>query len=505
MSQPRHAVVCDPGAAYPDPGRGFCPGERYPEYAYQALAAGSNDVYPMVRRLFSAAGLDASHQGTADWNPLAELIRPGNRVFVLCNFVYHRRPNETARDFLAKCVHGSVVRAVVDYALLALGSRGEVLVGNAAVQSCDWDRVLADTNVSDVLAFYEEHHQPVAGKDLRTFIVRLTPAGRLQPVRQGSGDSESLDVDLGEDSLLAALPSPPTGPPRYRVTDYDPARIESFHQPGHHRYRVHRAIAESDVVISVSKLKTHEKVGVTCGLKGFVGTVTEKDCLAHHRKGSPRTGGDEVPDSLRHLAPLSAFSDWAFRRPDDDPMRPYLQIADRTLKRVVRRLGARMAGSWHGNDTAWRMALDLARIAHYVDRCGVMRDEPQRVHLSVIDGIVAGEGDGPLAPRAVDAGALVFSDDVVLGDVLACHLMGFDPARVPIVREAFGTFRHPLVPPEPRADPYRSEIEGGRTVDLVAPALGRPFKAPWRWDGHLATSRDSTPPVGRASAAAPHR
>ena len=64
---------------------------------------------------------------------------------------------------------------------------------------------------------------------------------------------------------------------------------------------IHRDVLEADVVIHLSKLKTHEKVGITCGLKGFVGSVGHKDCLAHHRFGPPGRGGDEYPDSQAFL------------------------------------------------------------------------------------------------------------------------------------------------------------------------------------------------------------
>ena len=48
------------------------------------------------------------------------------------------------RDFYAKCTHGSVLRAILDYVLLAL-EEGTVRFGNAPVQSCNWERVLEET------------------------------------------------------------------------------------------------------------------------------------------------------------------------------------------------------------------------------------------------------------------------------------------------------------------------------------------------------------------------
>ena len=63
-------------------------------------------------------------------------------------------------------------------------------------------------------------------------------------------------------------------------------------------------------------------------------------------------------------------------------------------------LGARTRnGNWHGNDTIWRTCLDLNKIFYLGDRSGALGAPSRRV-LNVYDGIVAGEGDGPMGPRA---------------------------------------------------------------------------------------------------------
>lgn len=49
---------------------------------------------------------------------------------------------------------------------------------------------------------------------------------------------------------------------------------------------------DADVIVHVPKLKTHEKVGITCALKGVVGS---KECLAHYRAGGPATVATNIP------------------------------------------------------------------------------------------------------------------------------------------------------------------------------------------------------------------
>jgi hypothetical protein len=247
---------------------------------------------------------------------------------------------------------------------------------------------------------------------------------------------------------------------------------------------IHRDVLESDAVISLSKLKTHEKVGITCGLKGFVGMVGHKDCLAHHRFGSAAVGGDEYPSGWPLLHAVSRFQDLVQSRHRDARFQGLLEVLDRTSRRVLRRLGLDLGGAWYGNDTCWRMALDLARIAHYGGADGVMHSQPQRCHLSLIDGIVAGEGDGPLAPSPVDAGVLVLCDNVAWGDHVAARLMGFDPNAIPITRGALRETSYPLI--DLPATPPEVLMNGeSRALDSIPAVCGVPFRPPRGWRGRL--------------------
>ena len=53
----------------------------------------------------------------------------------------------------------------------------------------------------------------------------------------------------------------------------------------------------ADVVISLPKMKTHKKTGVTLSIKNFVGITADKNYLPHHTWGSPKHGGDDYPDT----------------------------------------------------------------------------------------------------------------------------------------------------------------------------------------------------------------
>ncbi len=71
----------------------------------------------------------------------------------------------------------------------------------------------------------------------------------------------------------------------------------------------------------------------------------------------------------------------------------------------IKRLGKRLlgnnqqavrSGNWHGNDTCWRMVLDLNKCLFYFDGNGKPRTKPLR-YLAVVDGILGGQGNGPMA------------------------------------------------------------------------------------------------------------
>jgi uncharacterized protein (DUF362 family) len=478
------SILHNPQLAYPEPDEYFSPDEAFPEYRFRQLAKKPNAVYRAVRQCLAGAGLDEANFGTPAWNPLRGHIAPGQKVFVLCNFVQHNTSHNLENIF-AKCTHGSVVRAMTDYVLLALTGRGAVRFGNSPLQSCDWAKVIEQTGARRVQEFYQEHARggpPVELTDLRQHIVRRSALGTIATRFHGEDADSCVPVDLGARSLLEDLYRGEADP-RLRVLDYDPRRIERCHGIGRHVYLVSKHVLDCDVVVSIPKLKTHEKVGMTCGIKGCVGSVGHKDCLAHHRYGPPGTGGDEYPDALSFLKPLSSLHDAVYTRPPGS-LRQVLHIANEAFRMLVRRFTRSLSGSWPGNDTCWRMAVDLARILEYSDNQGRLCPERQRTHLLLTDGIVGGEGNGPLSPRPVRLGYLSFSDNIAEGDYVNCLAMGFDPERLPVVREAFRLETYPLAPA--RAFEAQIQMNGANVnVNELVGGLGGKFIPAREWQNYL--------------------
>ena len=56
--------------------------------------------------------------------------------------------------------------------------------------------------------------------------------------------------------------------------------------------------------------------------------------------------------------------------------------------------------------------------------------------MSIVDGVTAMEGDGPIMGKARHAGLIAMSTDVVAGDATCCRAIGLDPRKLKYLREA---------------------------------------------------------------------
>jgi hypothetical protein len=200
----------------------------------------------------------------------------------------------------------------------------------------------------------------------------------------------------------------------------------------------------SDVVISVPKLKVHSKVGTTLNIKNMVGINTDKNHLAHYRVGPKTRGGDEFSnprwyDKLdRKLSDLLLGRFWTWGK--------YPFLGWRVLRKLWEFVqppskDAFAYGNWYGNDTAWRMALDLNRILLMADVKGRLHESAVRRYFSLIDGVVGGQGDGPLHPDAFPSHVVIAGFNPLAVDWVATTLMGFDPARIPMYANAVHQMR----------------------------------------------------------------
>ncbi|MBU0678807.1 MAG: DUF362 domain-containing protein [Verrucomicrobia bacterium] len=481
MKKPEHTAVLvkKADAVYPDSAP-FHPSEVYPEYPFDAgLCGGRNDAYEMVRACFRDLGLDSGRFGSPDWNPLGEVVSPGQTVLIKPNLVLDAHPR--GGDFECLVTHGSVVRAVMDYARIAVGETGNIIVGDSPLQGTDFMQAVTRNGLKDVVEFYNQFdgRPTVRLVDFRQVHAVRGKHGHITEWKEVAGDPLGyVTFDMGSDSALDPLRDDYE---KFRVAKYKAEDTQQYHNRNSHRYVIAASVLEADLIISLPKLKTHCKAGVTLGLKNFVGTVGRKQCLAHHRQGSAARGGDEYPENSR-LKDAAALLGESIQGNPNRFSRLVLVFLWRVCLRAMKMLGISFLGDggWHGNDTVWRMVHDLVRIARYGNRSGVLDDRPQRSILTIIDGIVAGENEGPLESTPKPFGSIVAGFNPVCTDVVTTTLMGFDYRKIPQLRDLFSIPRWPLAPcsademklmAEGREIPF-GEISGSPYRADFAPAEG---------------------------------
>ena len=480
MSESSHndtVSVCKVAGQYPA-NSPFDPGEAFLEFAGKPISSEPNPVYRAVRESLRLLGCDAARFGTSAWNPLGSLIKPGDRVFIKPNLVTHE--HRASGDVFSVITHPSVVRAIADYAALALQGRGEIVIGDNPCIDADFDRLMEITQLRAFERFYPKHFGvPCRVLDLRPRCTRdLKFYGFKSKTDALAGDPEGSSVlNLGEQSMFYGL-----NPFLFRGVFTDRWETIRHHHGRRHEYSISNTILNSDVYISVPKLKAHHKVGATLNIKGLVGVSANKNYLVHWRVGFPRFGGDEFPvahraaDYFSHLAQHLAA--------DVLPEPVYLTLRarlkggriDRTMQLEKKASYENYRGAWDGNDTCWRMAADLYQ-AFVQDATGWREARGHQTRFfSVVDGVLSGEGNGPFSPTAKRAGVILAGADLLRVDSVATRLMDYDLRQIRYLDYLLHEEEC-----DPRSIPVASEdfdvtdfFNGGGRYLRFAPPLGWP-------------------------------
>jgi uncharacterized protein (DUF362 family) len=485
----REAAVVEVTPRYPTQPP-FHPHEAYPEYPFanvsHALSPEPNHAYEAVREAFHQMGFDAPHFGTKEWNPLGEIIAPGQTVLLKPNWV--RNFHELGVPCESLITHGSILRAVLDYVAIALRGQGKVIFADSPQNDAVFDEILRLSGIPEIRTFYAEH-SPVKLEvyDLRIEYVHKVDGVLVRHDKLPGDPAGYVAVDLGADSAFEPVAHKFT---MFRGAEYCMAEMQQHHRPGRHEYPLCRTILQADVLINLPKLKTHKKAGVTLSLKNMIGINGNKNWLPHHTEGVPEQGGDqfdsnEVKNRVEHRV-VQLFKEWF---PKLGPLR---QPIAKPIKALGKKLfgdtnaGRIRSGNWWGNDTIWRTCLDLKRILLYADKEGRMCDTIQRNYLTLIDGIIGGEGNGPLAPTDRPCGIVICSRNPVVADAIATRIMGFDYRLIPIIVRAFDkSMRWPLTLIDHDDIFCRSNKEVWSGPITQIPADRFCFEPHFGWTGHI--------------------
>lgn len=354
-----------------------------------------------------------------------ENIIKGKRILLKPNWVMH---NHKSDDEICLRTHEKFILATLDVILEQ--QPASIVIGDAPIQSCNWDKLLSNNFLASISSLSKKHNTPLFIKDFR----RVTFNSELNnPVKEKNPISDYLIFDLGENSYLEPIS---TNENIFRVTSYDPDRLAESHRKGVHKYCITKELFETDVVISLPKVKTHQKTGITCALKNLVGVNGDKDFLPHHRLGGTGFGGDCYPGKNIFRLGAEYLLDMANRRQGKFLYKPLVYAAAIIWKLTNPKKVHDLSAAWHGNDTTWRMVMDINKIAAFGKADGTISDEVQRTVFSLCDGVVGGQGNGPLVPDPLPLGVISFTNSSPLNDICMATLMGFDIKRIPLLKSA---------------------------------------------------------------------
>jgi uncharacterized protein (DUF362 family) len=365
----------------------------------------------------------------------------------------------------------------------------QITVADCPLQRADWPRLCEQSGLAPLMAHLNaEFGGRLAWRDLRKEVYTYREGRLVQVDDAPHGDPLGyVEVKLGASSHLEEISDRAD---RFAIHDHDRDKTRDNHQSGDHRYFVSRSFLDADLIINVPKWKTHSKTGLTGALKNLVGINGDKAYLPHFSKGAPKWGGDEYWDSGRFtywtqntLREFVRDRRWAYRmvRP---PWLAYKAVRSALLRR---REGPPAdfyvgGGSWYGNQTIWRMIYDLNMVLQRVDRDGVLQPDVQRHYFCIVDGLICGEGDGPLFPQPRVVDWLVFGRDPFAIDSALAWFMGFDPNRMPILRERsrylgldWGRFAFEELP----------VTLDGVTAPLPSFEIRHDFMPPPGWEAHV--------------------
>ncbi len=231
------------------------PGKSYPEIARllgDAVSDGpENPVYGAVRSALHALGLDSGNYGSADWNPIGDLVSAGQRIVLKPNLIRHWNPASDGRGGSVDSVitHGAVIRAVADYAFIAAGPDGSVAIAEAPQMDCDFDQIRQIVGLDEIVRVYHEAiGQSLEVIDLRREAVVFRD-GIIEERKTLPGDPAGYRaVDLGDRSFFTGSGLDPN---RFRGADYDPGPTAEHHSGGRNAYLLSETVLSADLVINL--------------------------------------------------------------------------------------------------------------------------------------------------------------------------------------------------------------------------------------------------------------
>jgi uncharacterized protein (DUF362 family) len=366
-----------------------------------------------------------------------DFIREGDKVVLKPNWVKEcdeRFHDDQHWDYVI--THPAVIEGVIEWVAPKLAGRGHIVACDAPQTDSSFAKLAQYSGLSSMIS-----RQQANWPSLKIELLDLRPEewtavdGVTVASTQLPGDPlGSTEVKLNAASEFVGF----HGLGKLYGASYDMAETNRHHEGETHEYMLSRTPMDADVLINIPKLKTHKKVGATIALKNLVGINANKNWLPHHTEGTPESGGDQFPKATAKAKLEHSLMGRAKRLLKGNHLLSRLFIPMKKLGRLVFGDTQKVvrSGNWHGNDTCWRMCADLNKCLFHFDGAGQPRRAPLR-YLAVVDGIVGGDGKGPMAPDPKPCGVIVAGANPLAVDCVGAALMGFDFRKLALLRQPY--------------------------------------------------------------------
>ena len=363
-----------------------------------------------------------------------EIVKPGNKVVIKPNFV--RQCSLESKEWIHVITNPILIREVLYAVTDRLNGNGEVVILDVPQEDSDFNMIVKNTGLQKIVKEVQKTTKvPISFVDIR-IERKVTCNGIIVKRIKQPGDPKGYKkVNLKNNSSFYGKINKD-----YYGADYDREAARNYHNEVDNSYVISGSVLDCDVYINMPKWKTHKIGGMTCCLKNAVGVIGVKNCIPHHTIGSPETNGDAYPHMDNKSKIENGLKKFAHKMLNKGiPFIGYFVTLAKYIASPF--LGKPMetirSGHWYGNDTLWRAILDLNKIILYADKNGVMKDAPQRKYIAIIDGIIAGEKNGPMMPELKKCGVIGIAYSPLLGDTVMAKMMGFDYRKIPCINEGY--------------------------------------------------------------------
>jgi len=428
--------VIDDKMGYPE--FPYNPSEIYPEFKdYMEIDKNNNlnYVYEYIRNLFIQAKYDINNIHTNNWNPFRGMIQDGQSVVIKPNFVIEKKNDDDP-----ECIttHISLLRPLIDFLILLKRQdkiNFTITICDVPLQSTNIEKLLDQNKLLYLLDYYKNrYNEEITFLDLRKETTLSDKDNFIKERIILSGDPLGYSEVKVFDSFLDPIIDDHN---KFSVSNYDDKMTSNKHSSLHENYYlIPNTILKSDLFINVPKVKTHQKAGITIAMKNLIGINGDKSYIPHYRKGSPKHGGDEYSDKNDMAKSINSKLNRIIQERSKFAWKLFKKFKRIFKKKHELGVNGVCNGAWYGNDTLWRPILDLNNLLINVDQKGNLTGSPKRKYLCLSDGVISGEGNGPLSPNPKNTGIISLSENPVINDVILSKIMGFDWKMIPQLKNS---------------------------------------------------------------------